>query len=509
MTKLVMETLAELRPGCSMTVETIAGLPKIRQVYKLLNLSAGTTYGVHNPTLLNVVRGILERVMLHSDGTPPPPITADFRRLKPFTNAMRKHRVKVAPLTEDEFLLHYVGRKLMVYRKAVDSLHQVPVSRRDAVVSTFVKAEKLNLTKKADPAPRVIQPRTPRYNVEVGRYLKHLEPIIYKSIKKVFGEHTVFKGMNALEQGRRLRSKWDKYEDPVFVGGDIHRFDQHVQEPWLRWEHKQYGGYYSGIDRHRLFMLLAWQLLNRGVARVNEGIVRYVVEGCRMSGDMNTALGNCLIVCALVWTYQRERGIEKASWVDNGDDWGVILERRDLAKLLDQCAEWFLEWGFIVALEEPVDVFERIEFCQCRPVWTPDGYIMVRNPVDAVDKDLVSFNNINNEAAWRQACQSIGVCGLHLAGHIPIFSQLYRKLAKIGKGATVLEPEITGMWWLARGLDNSSKPVHPRTRDSFHTAYGITPDAQAAMEAILRDYPEIYAPNRSGMNNIPDLHDLC
>jgi hypothetical protein len=47
--------------------------------------------------------------------------------------------------------------------------------------------------------------------------------------------------------------------------------------------------------------LLKWQLQNKGFARTIDGLIKYSVEGCRMSGDMNTALGNCTIMCALVY----------------------------------------------------------------------------------------------------------------------------------------------------------------------------------------------------------------
>jgi hypothetical protein len=85
-----------------------------------------------------------------------------------------------------------------VYQRAVDSLRSEPVRRDDARIKPFVKAEKINVSKKPDPCPRLIQPRSPRYNVEVGVYLKPLERLVYRAIAKVWGGQTVLK-LNAEE----------------------------------------------------------------------------------------------------------------------------------------------------------------------------------------------------------------------------------------------------------------------------------------------------------------------
>jgi hypothetical protein len=129
---------------------------------------------------------------------------------------------------------------MKVYRAAADSLSTIPVSKRDAVLSTFVKAEKINLTKKPDPAPRVIQPRSPRYNVAVGRYLKRLEKDIYRALKALAGDVVVMKGYNAGQSGEIIARKWARFNRPCAIGLDASRFDQHVSEAALRWEHSVY-----------------------------------------------------------------------------------------------------------------------------------------------------------------------------------------------------------------------------------------------------------------------------
>jgi len=461
-------------------------------------------FGVHEPTLDNVERGVLERVFLRADGTPPPPcLEGSVSKLEGFSNKLKRLSVRTAKLTEDEFLQYYSGRRLGVYTHAARTLEFAPLTAKDALIKTFVKAEKINMTTKRDPAPRVIQPRSPRFNLELGLYLKHLEPRLYKAVKKTFGEHTIFKGVNALAAGRRLRDKWDGFRNPVAVGLDASRFDQHVRVEMLKFEHNLYKHYFPGDCR--LAWLLRQQLRNSCVAYTEDGKIRYVVEGSRMSGDMNTALGNCLIMCALVYTYMAEKGL-RYSLANNGDDCVVILEERDLQHFQDGLAAWFWGFGFDMKVEAPVREFEKIDFCQTSPVWTPEGYIMVRNPHNAIDKDNISFENITNEAQWRQACGMIGECGLHLAGHIPMFNAFYRKLFAVGKHSKRIDPTVCGMWWLARGLDYSGNATHPQTRASFALAFGISPDHQEEFEACVGQLSEHYQPNRGGLTDLIDFN---
>ncbi len=505
MTYDISDVAKRLRPGCSVAITRTARAPKKRRVGNLLNLSAGTLFSVHDSCFRNALRGIIERVLLKGDLTPPPNLAdGAIHQLNDFSSHLRAYAHPCARRSPEEFVACYKGPQARRYAEAAESLRHTPVSERDARIKAFVKAEKINFTKKSDPAPRIIQPREPRYNLELGRYLKHLEPQVFKAIKKVFGGHTVFKGMNASETGRRLRTKWERFRSPVAIGLDASRFDQHVRAEHLKWEHQVYQAWYPG-DAH-LRWLLSMQLRNRGVAHCNDGTIRYVVDGCRMSGDMNTSLGNCLLMCALVWTYCRQRQLQ-FELANNGDDCVVILESKDLCRFTTGLREWFWDMGLDMKVEDPVYQFERIEFCQTHPIWTPEGWIMVRD-ISAIDKDLIAFGLGESKQEWLNACRMIGECGLHLAGHIPLYTALYRKLFEVGRGGKHVERAMTGMDYMARGLDNSAKPVHPMTRYSFYTAFGILPDVQEELEHDIKTHPAPFSPNRDGNSILVDLNTL-
>lgn len=490
-----------------MRVKMKIGRPKVRTVTHLLPMSGGVEYRVHNANLENTKRAILERVFFTSNGEAPPVPTVNVpERLSLVTQLFDKLKVKTAKLSEEKFLQYYSGRRLACYSKALQELSSLPLSAEDAIIKAFVKAEKVNFTTKDDPAPRIIQPRSPRFNLELGLYTKKIEPQLYYIVKRIFGERTIFKGMNALESGRCMHKKWQRYLHPVAIGLDASRFDQHVGVELLKWEHSIYKRFYP--KDKRLAWLLNMQLTNRGVAHTADGSVTYKVQGCRMSGDMNTALGNCIIMCALVYTYLMERGV-KASLANNGDDCVIICEQRDLTAVTDGLAEWFLAFGLTMKVEEPVYELERVSFCQTNPVWSPEGYIMVRDPINGFDKDLTSTENIFDEKSWRNACALIGECGLHLAGHMPLYGALYRKLVSVGGVADMTRAEHNGLWWLARGLDNSRAPIHPRTRVSFEAAFGILPDEQTAIEAEIDALQPKWNPGRVGLIYTPsDLNQF-
>jgi hypothetical protein len=446
----------------------------------------------HDNNLTNLLRGLVERLYLVStaDGLAPPPrpLGNTFsERLSGFTAQIARYLPEAARVDYDVFVGYYSGRQKAVYQKAVDSLMHTPVQHSDAAVKTFVKAEKTDFSNKPDPAPRIIQPRDPRYNVEVGRFLRPVEKLVYRAIAKVWGGPTVLKA-NAADQAAALRGMWETFADPVAVGLDASRFDQHVSTAALRWEHGVYLRMFRGEERAKLERLLGWQLNTVGKAYLPTGRVTYRTEGARMSGDINTSLGNCLIMCAMVWAWCSAAGV-KARLANNGDDCVVVMERRDLARFMDGLDVWFTEMGFTMAVETPVDTFEAITFCQTSPIWTPEGWVMVRTPDRGVMKDLTSLLNL--DTALAAYLGAVGKGGLAATGGIPVYQELYRSMAAAGSNSAIERHAATlgGLRFLAAGMKRQYSAIHPQTRVSFALAFGILPDEQLVLEEWLRDNP--------------------
>nr|QDH90932.1 MAG: RNA-dependent RNA polymerase [Riboviria sp.] len=471
--------------------------------YVISKMAPENTACVYPHDIVTIERALKERVFFVDLGgrwqpapTPLPGLTC--QRLEQFRRRLKPHLPSTTQCTYEEFLSYYTGRKFVVYKKAVESLRSIGISARDSRIKAFVKAEK----GKPGSAPRVIQPRDPRYNVEVGRFIKPIEERLCKAISKVFGGPTVMKGYNAHGVAKQMHSMWTQFSKPVAIGLDAKRFDQHVSVDMLRWEHGIYKDCIkSPVDRAILSELLSWQLINRGSAYCKDGKLRYKVKGKRMSGDMNTGLGNCLLMSAMVYSYCKSKCVN-IRLANNGDDCVVFMETRDMDRFRNGLEEWFLELGFQIVAEAPVHDFERIEFCQSHPVHDGYQYTMVRN-LRAFVKDSVSLVPLTSPFTVKSWLAAVGDAGMSLTGGIPIWQEYYSVYQRSSEALTSQKRRRgasrfvdqsafeTGMMMAARGMHRKYGDVSPYARYSFWLAFGITPDHQIALEKQYEALPLI------------------
>lgn len=457
---------------------------------------------VHNPSVVNVLRTITERLLFVQNAgqfvSPPEPNRGIFtQKLNDFKLNVVRRVGLVHKLGYKAFVALYSGSQNKRYQRAVDSLAVAPISQADAKIDAFIKPDKVFSTEsvhvttenesfsvegKEDAVPRGISPRSPRYNVELGRFLRPLEHVIYKVIGKIYGGKTISKGRNAVEQATDLKDCFDSFSDPVAVGLDASRFDQHVSEQALRYEHQFYTSIFS--NDKLLKWLLKLQLRNNITFLVRDGRVKIKTIGKRMSGDMNTGLGNCILMCAMVWSYARERNI-RVRLYNNGDDCVVVMEKRDLITFNNGLREWFLEFGFNMKVERAVDVFEQIEFCQTKPVWNGNEYVMCRTFPNCIEKDQVSLLPIDSDKAMLNYFIDLGNCGQALASGIPILSEFYGMFQRWGAGARGFNKDhklYTGMEHLAVRMIGSKRTISDQARHSFYMAFGVTPMEQRSWE---------------------------
>lgn len=448
----------------------------------LLGFGSGLKFGVHANCLKNLIRGITERVLrVQGDEgleKPPQPKAGVFARLDSVRSRLL-HKTFSTPIVDiDDFPMLYFGRKRGVYQRAVDSLKLEAVAVSDSIVNTFVKAEKVNFSVKVDPAPRVIQPRSPRYNVELGRYLKLFEKSLVEGFRRVFKYDVILKGMNADQVGTTLHDNWSQFRHPVAVGLDASRFDQHVSLQALQWEHTVYN---SVFQDPKLRWLLRMQLHNKGIGRVGEHKVTYRVDGCRMSGDMNTGMGNCLIMSSIVIAYCESVGI-KFRLSNNGDDCVLFLEKQDLHALRGIDA-WFLDFGFKLTREQPCYTLEEVSFCQFQPIRVGEGWRCVRDPRISMSKDCVSLLGWETETDFRSWAHAVSSCGLSLTSGVPVCASWYAALQRMGgveRGGVSERVNECGAHHWAKGV--STCVITEESRASFYYAFDITPDEQLALE---------------------------
>lgn len=403
---------------------------------------------------------------------PPSPTIFDLEEYR--RRVLQKMPKHLPPLTHDEFVMLYDGPKRKRYQAASTALIDRQLEPKDWSPSIFIKDEVVCSWSKVDPAPRLISPRSPEYCLEVGCYIKPIEHLLYKAVARVWGETTIAKGLNFNQRGELIREKWESFDDPVAVGLDASRFDQHVSYEALQWEHSVYTGCYP--NRPKLGKLLSRQLYNSGACYVDDQKISYTRRGGRMSGDMNTALGNCLIMTGLVWEFARQRNI-KIKLINDGDDCVVFMDRKDLASFQYRLKEWFIMRGFNMKVEEPAYELEEIEFCQCHPVWNGEQYSMCRNVHKALFTDVVHVGRTAKEIKHIRA--AVAQCGFAWSRGFPIFNQFYKTID------TKVTPSVihhSGTYWNSKGCKSGTAAPTEAARLSFSKAFGIDPSEQQAIE---------------------------
>lgn len=517
--------------GIVVTAHVGAKPAKMREVVVAPTLSSRVDFGAHNNDLPNNIRALNERVFNVTQGKvlvpTPQPEPGAWRSLGGSAQRLADDVCKfgkVYHLTGQEFLDQCPANKRKLYATAMQEYETLGWTRRHALIKAFVKFEKLNFTKKRDPAPRVIQPRSPVFNYALGRFTRRIEADMYRALAQEWrdehwgplqeeAEPVVMKGMTVEEVATALKSKWDKFKCPVVIGLDASRFDQHVSVDALKWEHSVYKKIY-GYDPE-LMALLKVQLANEGRTYVDGHKIAYTVNGTRASGDMNTSLGNCMIMCTLIREYVKELGIH-AELANNGDDCLLFIEKSDLYKITTLVGEkweapaleqWFLRYGFEMEVEPPVFEFEECVFCQSQPILVDaalDRWVMCRQPTSAWGKDALSLTEAT-ELGFRQWSYQVGVGGWALFGDMPIFGALYQCYKRNGVDSKVKNSLIVSDSGFMRMCDKGPRVrgdhhvrISDDTRLSFFKAFGYPPSVQIAMEAELavasycgiNDYPE-------------------
>jgi hypothetical protein len=480
---------------------------KAARVYYTVDGSKGAHWDMPNNDLDSVIHAICERmyyVKLDGEFQPPPQpkggkagVFKTLRRFSAHMGRLARQHGKVAPVSDLEFLMNYSGQKKGIYERAIETLKTRPLEVRDGRIKIFTKDEFL----KAGGAPRAIQPRSPRFNVRWGRYIQAIEKLIYKAINTIFdpggtGTPVVAKGLNMSERGEAIACKWSRFHDPVAVGIDAKRFDQHINKPLLQFEHSIYRMWLdvgARDDLEPFDWLCRFQLVNKGRYYGKDGKISYDVIGCRMSGDMNTSLGNITIMCALLWSYLRHvKLLGEVEILNDGDDSVIIMERANVPKFLEDLTPWFRDLGLTMTLDGIYENLEEVEFCQARPVKLPEGYCLVPRPSKRLYSDLVTTKPIHSQKVYKEWLGAVAGCGLAGCKGVPVLGAFYKWL---GRGATPYLPHHGSRFYRYRDelysrMEMKYEEPTWESRISFYFAFGITPAAQLVLERYYHSKPD-------------------
>lgn len=126
------------------------GVPKDRKVWTVTGTGLrGSVFGAHSANRPNLLRGMYERVLYRVvDGKPTHPPAASVGAFENELSDVRRRIVSniavCRPITRNQFVGLYSGRRQAVYQRAVDSLAVKPLVESDSFLSTFTKCEKIN-----------------------------------------------------------------------------------------------------------------------------------------------------------------------------------------------------------------------------------------------------------------------------------------------------------------------------------------------------------------------------
>jgi len=463
---------------------------KTRRFFVTAGFTPDHNLGVYNNNVDTIERALIERYFLCKDGDhfrpafKVGPSSYKSEHFVTFRSLVLGKLESFPVLTRQQVVDSYRGAKYKSYAQAMLSLQRNPLTKADSLLTSFSKFEKVDVSK----PPRVINPRSKRYNLELGRYIKRAEHSYFKAINFAFGAltpATVIKGYNADASASILFQKWSRFRDPVAIGLDATKFDMHVSVCALKYEHSFYTAKFPGDLRLR--RLLRWQLHNRGTAYAADGTIKFEMHGTRSSGDLNTSLGNCILMCSIVWAYCQNLGIQ-IELANNGDDCVVFMERRDEPLFRSSLCSFFKLRGFAMVLEETVDEFEQVEFCQTRPVQLATGWRMVRNLPAMLRKDPMCLIPLPNAKVYRKWLDAVGTCGTILCSGVPVAHAFYDVFKKHGVNCGRLIDEVfknrsqlTAMKGVREGTN-----IDARARVSYYYAFGVTPDLQVVFEDYLR-----------------------
>jgi len=295
----------------------------------------------------------------------------------------------------------------------------------------------------------------------------------------------VGKGMNQVERATALKRKMLAFHRPVVISLDMSRFDQHVALEALEIEH---GIYLKSNSDPYFKWLLNLQLVN--ICRSKLGF-KYKTRGKRMSGDMNTALGNCILMLSMIIGAMEGEIKVPYDLLDDGDDCLLLLEEEDLASVLQQLPNLVLEMGHELKVDNIARQMEDVEWCQSKPVYDGFKWKFVRDPLKVMSTCLVGTRWLGKPKHVREEFMAgLGLCEMALNSGVPVLQEYARALVRNSQAAKPRFDTNSGEWWryIRELRHRGSDVVTMDSRISFMKAFGISLDDQIAYERRLRGW---------------------
>lgn len=395
----------------------------------------------------------------------------------------------------------YTGAMRRRYVEAEVSLREDgPLGSSDCLLRAFVKAEKVNTLHKF-PKPRLIFPRSPRYNLVLASWLKPFEHWLWGNLKSwgvfnVPSTRVVAKGLNQRQRANLIRRKMSAIPDCVVLEIDAKAFEAHCDVWQLVEEHACYRSAYPG--QGALANVLKQQLANFGVTK---GGVKFSREGGRASGDFNTGMGNSLVMLAVTVATCVELGLSQFDTLVDGDNALLFLRPDEQNLAVDNFFDTALRIsGHEIVLERPTTLLEEVRFGQSAPVCVSGNWTMLRDWRKVLSHGTSSHVHMSELSYVLPWLRGVAKCELSLAGGVPIVQKWAESILESTAGSRELsfdnyrDYQVLGVTAEMYG-SAVGKEITLETRESFARAFGTPVDVQLEIE--------------ESMGRMPVLSDWC
>lgn len=421
-------------------------------------------YGVNNQCVHNEVIALTQRMIIPLQGEATPQLRAALQLLPVAHPRVRRG---------EELLEMFNSNRRKRYRRLLgkDYLDWSPK------IKAFTKMERIPIVKRGVvKAPRLIQARHPEYNFLLASYTKPLEHWLYNW--SMNGWRVIAKGLNLCQRAQLLWDVWHGMKDPLCLSLDCTDWDGHVGTHLLALEHEYYQACYRGNPQ--LELLLKKQLHNKGSTLTG---VSYSCVGGRASGDMNTALGNCVLaaslaLCAVNTAVPAAIAQRQAHVICDGDDTIVIAERRVIERVLVTAPEIYAQAGHVLRVDGLASEVWQIEFCQHKPFRRSDGIlVMAPNPRKVLQ---TSFMATGHRAFSAEYFGTLWDQRARVHTGVPCYAELFRRLA-------IANPKrLSGDYFFGFEQANPRLPpceITSAERSLFAYQWDISPEEQLAWES--------------------------
>jgi len=412
-------------------------------------------------------------------------------------------RLGLAPWTWEKVVESYSGRLALRYEEARQGLiKDGELTKWDMRLASFVKGEKFNIHAKLS-KPRLINARSPRFNLSLAAFLKPLEGAFWGTLKTrckgVPKTRVVGKGLNGEQRARLIARKMENVGGGCIVFEvDGKAFEAHVSREEITLEHGVYLAAYS--NDKELMRMLDCQKSLRGVTSFG---IKYERPGCRASGDFNTGLGNTLIMLASVYAAMdllTEQGFDsKWDTIADGDNALMFVEARGANRLVSTFANSVrMVSSQELTVEQPVSQLEEVIFGQSQPVNVGGKYTMVRDVYKTLSNAFCSYRHYKDYARFGvRILKAVSECELALALGVPVlqpyFEEAVRRLHNVPdlpNPEDYLEPRLQAAYRSLGGngihrVLSRVQPISSEARISFAKAFGIGVEQQYELEARL------------------------